>query len=62
VPGRLRAKRKPVAASTPARPEPKLEMRRLVLPPGSGKQVHLLGNGAEAAPAVVRVLAELGVL
>jgi electron transfer flavoprotein beta subunit len=62
VPGRLRAKRKPVAASTPARPEPKLEMRRLVLPPGSGKQVHVLGNGAEAAPAVVRVLAELGVL
>jgi electron transfer flavoprotein beta subunit len=62
VPGRLRAKRKPVAASTPARPEAKLEMRRLVLPPGSGKQVHVLGNGAEAAPAVVRVLAELGVL
>jgi electron transfer flavoprotein beta subunit len=62
VPGRLRAKKKPVAASTPDRPEPKLEMVRLVLPPDSGKQVKVLGNGAEAAPAVVEVLAEIGVL
>jgi electron transfer flavoprotein beta subunit len=62
VPGRLRAKKKPVAASTPARPEPKLEMVRLVLPPDSGKQVQVLGNGPEAAPAVVEVLAEIGVL
>jgi electron transfer flavoprotein beta subunit len=62
VPGRLRAKKKPVASSTPARPEPRLEMVRLVLPPDSGKQVQMLGNGPEAAPAVVEVLAELGVL
>ena len=39
-----------------------LEMVRLVLPPGSGKQVEVLGNGPEAAPAVVGVLSELGVL
>jgi electron transfer flavoprotein beta subunit len=62
VPGRLRAKRKPVAATTPTRPDSRLEMLRLKLPPGSGKQVQVLGNGAEAAPAVVEVLAELGVL
>jgi electron transfer flavoprotein beta subunit len=62
VPGRLRAKRKPVDVSTPVRPEPRLEMVRLKLPPGSGKQVHVLGNGAEAAPAVVEVLRELGLL
>ncbi len=62
VPGRLRAKKKPVAASTPTRPDSKLEMVRLVLPPDTGKQVRLLGNGAEAAPAVVEVLAEIGVL
>jgi electron transfer flavoprotein beta subunit len=62
VPGRLRAKKKPVAASTPARPDSKLEMVRLVLPPDSGKQVQVLGNGPEAAPAVVEVLAEIGVL
>ncbi len=62
VPGRLRAKRKPVAASTPARPEPRLEMVKLLLPPGSGKQVEILGHGQEAAPAVVAKLDEIGVL
>jgi electron transfer flavoprotein beta subunit len=60
VPGRLRAKRKPVQASTPARREPRLEMMRLTLPPGSGKRVEVLGRGPEAAPAVVGVLRELG--
>jgi electron transfer flavoprotein beta subunit len=62
VPGRLRAKRKPLEVSSPARPGAQLEMVRLVLPPDSGKQVQVLGSGAEAAPAVVAVLAELGVL
>jgi electron transfer flavoprotein beta subunit len=62
VPGRLRAKRKPVDSSTPARPEPRLEMIRLTLPPGSGKQVQVLGRGAEAAPAVVGILQELGLV
>jgi electron transfer flavoprotein beta subunit len=62
VPGRLRAKRKPVAASTPERPDPHLEMVRLVLPPGSGKHAEVLGRGPEAAPAVVGVLRELGLV
>ena len=62
VPGRLRAKRKPVLAATPARPDSRLEMVRLVLPPGSGKQVEILGRGPEGAPAVVAVLQELGLL
>ena len=62
VPGRLRAKRKPVESSTPGRPAPKLEMLRLKLPEGSGKQVELLGDGPAAAPAVVGVLRELGLL
>lgn len=62
VPGRLRAKRKPVSAVTPERAASRLEMVRLVLPPGSGKQVEVLGNGPEAAPAVVGMLSELGVL
>ncbi|HWC86542.1 MAG TPA: electron transfer flavoprotein subunit beta/FixA family protein [Solirubrobacteraceae bacterium] len=62
VPGRLRAKRKPVTASTPARPDSHLEMVRLVLPPGSGKQAEVLGRGADAAPAVVGVLRELGLV
>jgi electron transfer flavoprotein beta subunit len=62
VPGRMRAKRKPLSASTPERPASKLEMRRLASPPGSGKQVEVLGNGPDAAPAVVAKLAEIGVL
>jgi electron transfer flavoprotein beta subunit len=62
VPGRMRAKRKPVAAAQPVRPQPRLEMRRLLLPPDSGKQAQVLGHGPEAAPAVVGVLSEIGVL
>lgn len=62
VPGRLRAKRKPVESSTPARAEPRLEMVALHLPSGSGKQVEVLGHGAEAAPAVVGILSDLGLV
>ena len=62
VPGRLRAKRKPLGASNPARAEPKLEMVKLVLPPGSSKQAAILGDGADAAPAVVGVLSDLGLV
>jgi electron transfer flavoprotein beta subunit len=62
VPGRLRAKRKPLETSTPNRPEPRLEMVKLILPPGSGKQAEILGDGAGAAPAVVGVLQELGLV
>jgi electron transfer flavoprotein beta subunit len=62
VPGRLRAKRKPLDASTPSPPAAHLEMVRLLLPPGSGKRVEVLGNGPEAAPAVVGILNELGLV
>jgi electron transfer flavoprotein beta subunit len=62
VPGRLRAKRKPVEAVRPERPAARLEMVRLHLPSGPGKQVHVLGRGPEAAPAVVDVLREIGVM
>ncbi|MGH7763199.1 MAG: electron transfer flavoprotein subunit beta/FixA family protein, partial [Candidatus Dormibacteraceae bacterium] len=37
VPGRMRAGRKPVAVSTPTRPEPHLELVRLVVPAGQGR-------------------------
>lgn len=62
VPGRLRAKSKPVAASSPARPDQRLELLRLVVPTGEAKQAALLGRGAEAAAAVVDMLASAGVL
>jgi electron transfer flavoprotein beta subunit len=61
VPGRLRAKSKPLQVVSPARPESKLEKLRLRLPPGSGKSAEILGEGAGAAPKVVEVLLTLGV-
>jgi electron transfer flavoprotein beta subunit len=62
VPGRMRAKRKPIASSRPPRPQAKLEKVRLTLPPGQGKQAEVLGEGPGAAPAVVEVLRQIGVL
>jgi electron transfer flavoprotein beta subunit len=61
VPGRLRAKSKPLAVSEPVRPEQKLEKLRLVVPPGQGKQAEILGRGAEAASRVVELMLSLGV-
>jgi electron transfer flavoprotein beta subunit len=61
VPGRLRAKSKPLAVSEPARPESKLEKLRLVVPEGQGKTAEILGTGADAAPKVVEVMQQLGV-
>ncbi len=61
VPGRLRAKSKPLAVVEPARPEQQLEKLRLVVPPGQGKQAEIIGNGPEAAPKVVELMQQLGV-
>jgi len=61
VPAKLRAQRKPVAASTPARPDSRLEKLRLVVPEGQSKEAVILGEGPDAAPAVVEVLQRIGV-
>jgi electron transfer flavoprotein beta subunit len=61
VPAKLRARQKPVETRTPERPEPRLERLRLVVPEGQGKQAEILGQGPDAAPAVVDVMRELGV-
>jgi electron transfer flavoprotein beta subunit len=61
VPAKLRARQKPIETVTPERPAPRLERLRLAVPPGQGKQAEILGEGAEAAPAVVEVMRELGV-
>ncbi len=62
VPGRLRAKSKPVAASTPARPAQRLEMIRLVVPQAAAKEAQVLGHGPDAAPAVVALLQSVGLV
>jgi len=61
VPGRLRAKSKPLAVLEPVRPDAKLEKVKLVVPEGQGKQAEVLGTGADAAPRVVEVMQQLGV-
>jgi len=57
VPGRLRAKSKPLAVVEPSQPEQKLEKVRLVVPEGQGKQAEVLEDAAH----VVAVLQSLGV-
>ena len=61
VPAKLRARSKPVEQRNPERPAPRLERLRLVVPPGQGKQAEVLGNGPDAAPAVVEMMREIGV-
>jgi electron transfer flavoprotein beta subunit len=60
VPAKLRARRKPVERRQPARRPPRLEMVRLTVPAGRGKQAEVLGAGPEAAPAVVDLFRQLG--
>ena len=62
VPGRLRARSKPIIQSTPENVPGGLRMRRLVVPDDASKDVQILGTGPDAAPAAVSVLAELGVI
>jgi electron transfer flavoprotein beta subunit len=62
VPGRLRAKSKPVAATTPARTAERLELIRLVVPAGAAKQVTVLGDGPAAAAATVDLFERIGVV
>jgi electron transfer flavoprotein beta subunit len=62
VPGRMRAKSKPITATTPSRPAQALELARLVVPEGKGKQAEILGRGPDAAAAVVEMLQGLGVV
>jgi len=61
VPGRLRAKQKPLARTAVTPHAPQLERLRLIVPEGQGKQAEVLGEGAAAAPRVVEVLQGLGV-
>jgi electron transfer flavoprotein beta subunit len=62
LPGRLRAKRAAITR-VPVSPEPEgLRMTSLRVPDAPKKQATVLGVGADAVPALVTVLNELGVL
>ncbi len=62
VPGKMRARSKPVAVTTPTRPRPRLELIKLAVPAGQGRRAESLGTGAAAATAVVDLLQKTGVL
>lgn len=62
VPGRMKAKKVPVEERTPSAEPVGPKRTRLSLPPPVASNVQILGEGAAAAPAVVDLLEELGVL
>ena len=62
VPGRIKARKKPIETSTPQRPAPRLEKKSLALPPQEVGTAEVIGTGPDAAPKVVEILKEIGVL
>ena len=66
LPGRLRAKRASIARVPVTEPGPAsagdVRMTRLRVPEAPRKQATVLGRGPDAVPALVAVLAEIGVL
>jgi electron transfer flavoprotein beta subunit len=62
VPGRLRARKKEIETSSPEKVPGGPTLDRLMLPVEQEAQAEILGHGPEAAPRVVEVLRELGVL
>ena len=62
IPGRLKAKKKPIERIVPEWRGGGLEKAFLKLPREQDKAVEVLGKGPEAAPEVVKVLRMLGVI
>jgi electron transfer flavoprotein beta subunit len=62
LPGRLRAKKTPIERIEPQPHASALVTTALVVPPEQETHVEIIGGGAEAAPRVVEVLRELGLV
>jgi electron transfer flavoprotein beta subunit len=62
LPGRLRAKKTQIERIEPQPRTSGLEMIRLVVPPEQRSEVEILGGGPDAAPRVVEVLRDLGLI
>ncbi len=62
VPGRMKAKKVAIEERTPSAAPTGAKRVRLTLPPPVPSNVQILGEGAAAAPAVVDLFEELGVL
>ncbi|HLR83478.1 MAG TPA: hypothetical protein VK059_00940 [Nocardioidaceae bacterium] len=62
IPGRMKAKRAPLETIMPKRDPVGSGRVRLTLPPEQPSSVQVLGQGPEAAPALVDILTEIGVI
>lgn len=62
VPGRMKAKKVAIEERVPSAPPTAQTRLRWSLPPAAPSDVQVLGTGPEAAPAVVDLLEQLGVL
>jgi electron transfer flavoprotein beta subunit len=62
LPGRLRAKRATIETRAPQWRADGLTKMGLRVPAGESKRAEILGNGADAVPALVALLDELGIL
>lgn len=62
LPGRIKAKKAPVENVSPGFEPAGSGRVRLHLPPEQPSQVQILGEGADAAPALVDVLEQIGVV
>lgn len=61
LPGRMKAKKKEISRRQMAAPSPVVEAVRLRVPQERASEVQILGQGADAAPAVVDLLEQLGI-
>jgi electron transfer flavoprotein beta subunit len=59
VPGRLRAKKKPLDSTAPQKNGGGLEMVKLVIPPEQSTSAEVLGQGTAAVPKILELLREL---
>ena len=62
VPGRIKARKKPVDVVNAERPDPKLEKTRLDLVEEETRSAEVLGTGPEAVPALVEIFKKIGVI
>lgn len=62
MPGRLRARKKEIERISPTRRPGGPELIRLVLPAEHIQTAEILGTGPDAAPRVVEVIRQLGLL
>ena len=62
VPGRIKARKKPIDTVVGDRPEPRLQKVRVELPALEERSATVLGTGADAVPALIDIFKQIGVI